>query len=218
MSDLTPNTLGDKTVGDAAPIPTRVPPPTPKAEPSGASWIRDEYQLLPDWAKTIAILMILALVIYGRLNKPDSQPAVVVNLPAAGQSSGSQDWTPVTSAQPVAAAVRERPGKRLFAKLIRARLATRLQKDGFALVGGNSKPISEEKAWELVEQLDDDTVVAAAVQSKAEGLGDGTLLDKLGNVIQWIIDHKEQILAIIKVLMTLLALFADDVSGTGNRM
>lgn len=203
MSNPTPNTLGDKTVSDAP-----IPVPSPAKPESPGSWIRAEYQLLPDWAKTIAILLILAIVIYGRMTKPDAQPPVVVNNLPATASTDSPGWQPVAADQTTT--VRERPGRRLFAKLIRSRLASRLQKDGFALAGGNPKPLSEEQAWELVDRLDDDTVIAAAVQSKAEGLGDGTLLDKLGNVIQWIIDHKEQILAIVKVLMTLLALFADD--------
>lgn len=103
---------------------------------------------------------------------------------------------------------REKPGHRLFAKFMKNRLAAQLQKDGFASVGGDPKPLTRGRAWELVDRLDDETVVAAAVQSKA--VGDGAFLDRLGNVIQWLVDHKEQILSVIKFLMTLLAVFADE--------
>ncbi len=97
-------------------------------------------------------------------------------------------------------------GHKFFGKVIRNRLVAHLTKDGFAFVGGNPKPLDELEAWKLVNKLDDQAIVAAAEQTKS--VPTGSLLDKLGNAMQWIVDHKEAIMQVIKFLMTLLSMLA----------
>lgn len=100
-------------------------------------------------------------------------------------------------------------GHKFFAKVIKHRLVAHLTKDGFAFVGGNPKPMDELDAWKLVNKLEEKEIVAAATKTSAVG-ENGSLLDKLGNALQWVADHKEQIMALVKLLLGILMLFAAD--------
>lgn len=98
------------------------------------------------------------------------------------------------------------PVRRLFAKRIRQRLAEQLKTNGFGLIGGDATPLPDEKVAELLGTVTDSAILTGAV--KVGGFGDGKFLDAIGRFVDWIKDHEEQILAVLKWLLTILAMFA----------
>lgn len=93
---------------------------------------------------------------------------------------------PKFAANPEAAS--DRHG-RLFYRVVKDRVFGQLVDRG----------VPRDKARKLVDTLSNESVdvYAAHVQIK-EGIGDGKILD-------WIIDHKDQILALVKLIVSLLA-------------
>lgn len=103
------------------------------------------------------------------------------------------------------------PGQRFAMDRLRARLSDRLQRDGFALVGGDDTPIAKERANRLVGRLSDAQVYAAGYsvgawqEIGADDDGDGGgFLGFIKRVVKWIQEHPEQVQAILKILMMLL--------------
>jgi hypothetical protein len=131
--------------------------------------------------------------LFDRLANPPAATAVVGVSPSDAAVEGRGD--------------RLRPGQRLFAKLIRKRVADRLQHDGFTLVGGNKTPLTAEQTAVLLANLDDAEIIGAAQSSGA--IGDGSVMDRLGALIDWILAHREEIMSVIKFILQLLLLFAD---------
>ena len=98
-------------------------------------------------------------------------------------------------------------GKRLLLKLVKARAVERLTTHGFKDAGkADSKPLSREKAKALVAEVDDEVILKHIVEKYGDEIGEG---GKLESLLQWLVDHKEQILQLVKFIVTLLALFAD---------
>ena len=113
---------------------------------------------------------------------------------------------PVVKVGDVEGPIRDRVRERLLLTIIRHKAIARMQRDGFALANGDKTPLSAEKAEQLYEKLTDEMVLAAAREASPQTvgkLGDGTLL---ANLIQWIADHQEEILAILKLVLSILAL------------
>lgn len=98
---------------------------------------------------------------------------------------------------------RWQPGKRLFASVVRRKAVATLMKDGFLICGGDPTPLSKEQATALLDSIDDDTIVAAAQSAKI--IGDGKFLDRLTAVIDWLLENKDKIAAIVRWLLALLA-------------
>ncbi|WP_439624047.1 hypothetical protein [Gemmata sp.] len=100
------------------------------------------------------------------------------------------------------------PRQRLFADRVRHRLSERLQRDGYALVGGDATPLTQEQAAAAVARLSDGQVFGAAYSAGAWAqIGDdggGGLLGFIQRIVQWIADHPEVVQAILKILMSLL--------------
>jgi hypothetical protein len=120
-------------------------------------------------------------------------------------STPSVKSAPQAAGGPLVGRLRERV---LFAS-VRSRAVERLQKDGFKLVGGDPTPLSKEKAEALVDRLDEETirgVVAEASPKTAAAAGEGGPLARL---IEWIRTHPEEFQAILKLILSLLMLFAD---------
>ncbi len=99
-------------------------------------------------------------------------------------------------------------GQGLFCRYVRHRVRKQLKQDGFALIGKTNKPLTDAQIDDLFEQaqVSDTVIMGHARQSGA--IGDGKFLEWLGKIVDWIADHQEQILAIIKFIMALLAIFA----------
>lgn len=122
---------------------------------------------------------------------------------------GGARITAATAPTPIEArGDRLRPGERLFTSVVRHRVSEQLQRHGFAAVGGNPTPLTREQAAALLARVDDGQIVEAARHSGA--VGDGSFLDRLASVLSWLADHKEEILAVVKIILTILALFAGD--------
>lgn len=99
-------------------------------------------------------------------------------------------------------------GHGLLGRVVRNRVAERLAVDGFALVGGDSTPLTKERIESLFSaaEVSDDVIMARATEMSL--FGDGSILSRLGELLKWLMDHKDQILELVKFIMTLLALFA----------
>jgi hypothetical protein len=96
-----------------------------------------------------------------------------------------------------------RPGARLFCTVVRRRAKREMERNGFALAGGSDMPITDSaKIAELLEQLDDTQIMSAAMECGA--LGDGKFLEFLTKAIDWIVDHQDQILAVLKIVLSIL--------------
>ena len=205
-NENTPSPAGDKTVANLkAAVVNEIKDDVKEVVLEERQSALDWFKARPSWQKLLIGVGLLALAfVYHKYINP-TQPTVINVTPAPVVVQ-----PPAPNPGPVlatATAERDPSGHRLFAKVIRNRLRERLQKDGFALIGGNPKPLTDLEAAVLVNRLDDSELVAAAVQTKA--VEDGSLFDKLGGVIDWLLSHKDQILSIIKVLLSLLALFGD---------
>jgi hypothetical protein len=95
-----------------------------------------------------------------------------------------------------------RPGGRLFCTVVRRRAKREMENNGFSLAGGSSMPLHESKIAERLGQLDDTQIMSAAIECGA--LGDGKFLEFLTKAIQWIVDHQDQILAVLKIVLSIL--------------
>ena len=108
-----------------------------------------------------------------------------------------------------AGAERLTPGERLFVSVVRHHAARELQRDGFKCVGGDPRPLSKAEGETRLGKLDDAQILARARESGR--LGDGKFLEKLGKVFEWFYAHKDQIIELVKIVLSLLALFGDGV-------
>lgn len=187
-------------------------PITPSAPPARAGRLKWAADLLAGQPVWVQVAFAVGMMLLGALtdrtcnHRPAPAPVTLTVQPVAPAEPVS-----VQAAGDVGERNREaREGRKWFAKVIRARAAKELQRDGFKLVGGPEKPLDERAAWALVAKLDDDALVAAAKQTGA--IGDGSVLDRLGSVLQWIVDHQEQIVAVIKIVLTILMAFGDPVA------
>ncbi len=97
--------------------------------------------------------------------------------------------------------------KKLILRKARQKAIEQLTKDGFKVVGGNPRLLNHEEAHALVAHVDDASIMANLPKG---ALGDGSILQRLEDIIQWIKDHKEQILKIISIILSLAMLFLDD--------
>jgi hypothetical protein len=146
------------------------------------------------WAQLVAVVVLgggVCCLCCRPPQPPPAQPPMFVTVPQS-------------PAEPTAVEGRFRPGQALFAKVVRKRLRAALTADGFNLIGGNPTPLTAAEADELVSNLDDDYIIAAA---KAKGaVGDGRFLDRLDRVLDWLLDHRDEIAALVKWLLLLLSL------------
>lgn len=159
--------------------------------------IRNEVRSWPLWAKLLAMVVIAVAGYYLRHASEHPQP-VTITVPVA------QAVAPplVTEAGP---SERTGPGKRLFLRLLRHKVAEKLRADGFNAVGGNPTPLSEAKIEALMANLDDATMMEVVAKTGLVGEG---ILDRLSALIDWILDHKDQIEKIVKFILMLLMAFA----------
>lgn len=102
--------------------------------------------------------------------------------------------------------IRDRLRERVVLSIVRHRAIDRLEREGFTLIGKDSRPMSRERARELVDRLDDETLIGCVREASPQvygKLGDGQLLS---NLMTWIADHQEEILAILKLILSILVL------------
>lgn len=197
MEPVTPNPAHDLTVTD-------VKPPTVRDEVKRS--LLDSFKSLPGWAQIALVAVAVVSIAAWRHFNPTPAPVVNVTVPTPELVTPASVGSVISDAE-----TSRREGHKLFAKVIRNRVASQLKTDGFALVGGNAKPLTHMEAWSLLGNLEDSAIVAAAVETGKVGEGGG-LLDSLAKVLQFLVDHKDQILAIIKIVMALLAVFGDPVA------
>lgn len=90
---------------------------------------------------------------------------------------------------------------RVAIRIVRQGAVYNLTRSGFEMVGGDRTPITRKRAWELVNKVARKTVAGflndAAIQYQWPG-------EKLWH---WILEHKEVIIAAIKLLLTLILMF-----------
>lgn len=94
---------------------------------------------------------------------------------------------------------------RLFRQLVARRVETEVARE---------KGVSRSEAMELVDAgLTNAVWERALVESKAQvpkGLGDGKIL-------QWIIDHEDQIVALVSIIMKIVLAFAEPPTPDGEQ-
>jgi hypothetical protein len=96
-------------------------------------------------------------------------------------------------------------GRRWFQRVIRNRLVEQLQKNGFAEIGKDANPLSFDRAKDLVNKVEDDDIMLAAQTVGA--LGDGAILSRLRDLMDWIIAHQDTIIMIVKMILALIFMF-----------
>jgi hypothetical protein len=179
------------------------------ATPPGPPTLPPVPKGVPPWAYVILVALFVVAALLGRQIAPPVEPKpaepqyvpVIVPMQPSGPQV-SQGTAPL-----VVEGDRQGPARRLLARLVRHRLSEQLQRDGFALVGGNPKALTKAEASQLLANLDDDTLIAGTQVSG--GLGDGKILDTLGKILDWIIANQDKILAVVKFFLTILMVFAD---------
>lgn len=195
MSDpKTPSGGTDLTLADA-------PPPKPAETLAARVGVIDRVFALPPWAVVTLGVAVLAFILARGYLKQEAAPQPVpveIKLVQPAPAAASPDEQ-VVGAQ----ARRMGPARRFFVDVARRRLQERLEKDGFALIGKDATPLTPAQAEQLVGRLSDDVIVTGAIESGA--VGDGKLLDRLGAIVEWLVAHQDQILLLLKFLMTLLA-------------
>ena len=106
------------------------------------------------------------------------------------------------------AAIFPRIGQRLLIAAGRSKAKELLTQSGFTLVAGPSSPLEAKRASDVIDCVLDEWIVShdewndvvGGWQPSVEGFGDG-------KIIRWIIDHKEMILAVAKIIMMIAMLF-----------
>jgi len=223
---LTPNPRSDVTATD---VPT---PAVPNTKAELRQQIRDELRAelssakagffdwlhSQTWYAKAAILaaMFIAFMVLKSYGVIGQQPPTIIVQPAP---VSVMTPPPTAEAQPklVDAVEREQLGlgHRIVAEHFRRLASRQLQRDGFAVSGGDKTPKPAKDADELVDRLSDVTVIGGMKSFGAfDQVGDapGPVLGFIQKVFQWIRDHPEQVAAIIKFLLSLLMLFGDPVA------
>ena len=96
-------------------------------------------------------------------------------------------------------------GKRIFLRHIRARVASRLQQDGYAQIGKDATPLTKDQTDKLLAQLEDESILRGANETGASP--EGGILAALEKLFEWIETHEPQIQALIAWIMSLIVLF-----------
>lgn len=143
------------------------------------------------------LTLLLATGIDCARNRLASTSATVGPPPVAVPSVGGTDETE---------AVGDRLRARVLTAIVRHRAMERMQRDGFALIDKDSTPLTRERARELMDRLDDETLIGCVREASPTTygkLGDGQLLS---NLLTWISEHQEEILAVLKLILAILVL------------
>lgn len=98
------------------------------------------------------------------------------------------------------------PGHAFLNDRMRERLVERLQDSGYATVGGNANPFTEEQSRQAVAKLTDEQVDRAGRMVGAwMGVGDGGgLLGWIKAALLWVRDHPEEVERWLRFLLTIL--------------
>lgn len=161
------------------------------------SWLKRQFESLPEWARTVMFFAFAGLIMWLIINKQVPPPTINVNPPAV--------VTEVKEPE-VVTGLRLHPAKRLFVDLVKHRAKKALTTDGFNLVGGSPTALTEVEADRLLNLLDDETVLEGAVSTGI--LKDsGSVLDRLSNLVDWLLANKDKINELVKWIMEILMLF-----------
>ncbi len=103
----------------------------------------------------------------------------------------------------------DRVRDRLLLSVVRSRAVDHAVKHGIPVAGGGVRKVTREEARAMAEKVSDETILAAAKVYGAP-IGQG----KLADLFDWLVSHKEQILELVKFVLSLFLLFASDESPT----
>ena len=189
-------------------------PPTPATSPAVLGfrvWMATQ----PWWVHLIvmAILMVaggVAKHYVGTPSAPAQQPApLTINLSQPAPTDLAPRVVGATIL-PIERGERLHVGHRAFAHTMRHRVSERLQKDGWALIGGDPTPIPREKAEVMVRNLHD-VLVVASVEDYRVQQGDSPFvvtgpLDWFRSILAWLQAHPEFVKLLMALLFMLLGL------------
>jgi hypothetical protein len=162
-------------------------------------WFKRQFENLPEWARTVVFFAVVGFVLYMIATRREL-PVVNVTPPAPVAAE-------VKQAEPDAVEGRRwNPAQKLFVDLVKHRAKKALTADGFNLIGGSPKKLTEEEADRLLSFVDEETILQGA---KDTGIlkDSGSVLDRLSNLIDWLLSHKDQINQLVKWLLEILQLF-----------
>jgi hypothetical protein len=155
------------------------------------------YSKLPLWSKVGVVVLVLgSFFVYEKYVAKTPDPVTVV-VNAAPVEKGV-----VANAVLDRAVAEKADASRLLAKVLRIQVVKQLQVDGI-----DGKPLSKEAAIALAANLSDDDVAAVAEVSVVDP-AQGRVLDTLRTVVKFLIEHKEAVKEIVKLIILLLATFA----------
>ena len=182
------------------------------------SWLLLKLAHQPRWVQALAVAAVAAVGAFlGHLFSSSSSPSVVnvQVVPPAPVSPVTPDELTVRpvqqaaeSSEEVEARNRTELQKRWLARLIRQRVSERLQKDGFAAVGGSSTPLPRDRAESLAKQLDDHVITTSFQEVYGPLPAQGPFMDFIRRVIEWVRTHPEELQRLIEFLLSLLLLIA----------
>jgi hypothetical protein len=100
-------------------------------------------------------------------------------------------------------------GKRILLRHVRSRAIDTLVSDGVTVPGGGKRTYTRAEAKKAVAGIDDDTILGLAAEKvpAAFQAGEG---GRLAALVDWLLAHQDQIMALVKLVMSLLLLFGDD--------
>jgi hypothetical protein len=99
--------------------------------------------------------------------------------------------------------------ERVVLNLLRHRAVAQMQRDGFKQAGGANKPLTKAEAEALYDELADDVVLGLVKESSPKTWGAVRGGGFLSRLVEWIRTHPEEIQAIVKLILSLLMVFAD---------
>jgi hypothetical protein len=191
-----------------------VPAPAPQAAgatPPGPPTLPPVPKGVPPWAYVILVALFVVAALLGRQIAPPVEPKpaepqyvpVIVPMQPSGPQVSQGTAPEMVSGGPLA-----RIRERLLLRSAREGAVNRLTSDGFAVVGRNAKPLTEARARELVAQVEDDVLLRHVSEKYGQSaVGEGGRLEAF---LSWIWENRE---AIIKFLLSILALFALEAQG-----
>jgi hypothetical protein len=99
----------------------------------------------------------------------------------------------------------------IFFKHARKQAIEELTTNGLGLIGMAHPAMSAKEATKLVNMIDDETLehnLKDMQEKKIIGdLGDGKIFQLLDRFIQWIKDHKQEIIEFVKIILSIIAIF-----------
>jgi hypothetical protein len=115
--------------------------------------------------------------------------------------------SPKAAPQVAEGPLRDRLRERVLLAVVKSRVVRQLQADGFKVAGGPAKPMTRAEAEALYDRLTEDVILGAVKEASPQTFAAATEPGGfLARLIAWITEHQDEIAAIVKLILSILAL------------